>query len=129
MRWLLAISKAAMNSNGKGIAHKSKSRKTSDVLEIVEKNLVGDEEEMQALVEAATLNAQVAQSIYEARTKAELTQTELAKLVGTTQSVISQLENADYQGHSLSMLRRIASALHLKVEMKLVPESAEPQHA
>ena len=114
----------AMNSNRKGTAHKSKSRKTSDALEIVEKHLIGGGEEMQALVEAATLNAQVAQSIYEARTKAALTQTELAKLVGTTQSVISQLENADYEGHSLSMLRRIAVALHLRVEMKLVPESA-----
>lgn len=37
-----------------------------------------------------------------------LSQRELAKLVGTTASVICRLEDADYDGHSLSMLIRIA---------------------
>ena len=45
------------------------------------------------------------------RKKAGLSQRQLAELVGTTASVICLLEDADYQGHSLSMLRRIASAL------------------
>jgi len=43
-------------------------------------------------------------------------------LVGTTQSVISRLEAADYTGHSLGMLRRIANALHCRVEVRFVPE-------
>lgn len=81
------------------------------------------------MVEEATLNAQVATSIYNARRAARMTQRELAELIGTTQSVVSQLESSDYEGHSLSMLRRIATALHLRVEMKLVPVSAERQRA
>ena len=52
---------------------------------------------------------------------AGLTQAELAKAVGTTQSVISQLEDAEYKGHSLTMLRRIAAALNTRVEIRLVP--------
>ncbi len=51
-----------------------------------------------------------------------LSQKQLAKLVGTTQSVISRLEDADYSGHSLQMLNRIASVLHYKVEVRLIPD-------
>lgn len=61
--------------------------------------------------------------IYEARDTAGLTQSQLAKRVHTTQSVISQLEDADYEGHSLSMLKRIAGALNLKLDIRFVPES------
>ena len=50
-----------------------------------------------------------------------MTQQQLAAAIGTTQSVISQLENADYEGHSLAMLRRIADALHMKLRVELVP--------
>ena len=45
--------------------------------------------------------------VREMREDARFTQTELAKRVGTTQSVISRLEDADYGGHSLAMLNRI----------------------
>ena len=59
--------------------------------------------------------------MYELRTKAKLTQKELAARVGTTASVISRLEDDDYEGHSLAMLRRIASALNKRVEIRFVP--------
>ena len=47
-------------------------------------------------------------------------QRELAKLVGTSASVICRLEDADYEGHSLAMLNRIAAALHRRVEIRFV---------
>lgn len=79
----------------------------------------------------AHVNVIVAQMIYDARQEAGLTQAELAKLVGTTQSVISQLEDSDYEGHSLTMLQRIAAALKKQVEVRLVPspviQSQHPQ--
>lgn len=60
--------------------------------------------------------------IREMREDAELTQTELAKKVGTTQSVVARLEDAEYTGHSLMMLERIAAvcgvALKLHAEKK-----------
>ena len=64
----------------------------------------------------------LAELIYAARKRAGLTQAQLAEAVGTKQQVISLLESADYEGHSLSMLERIAKALHSKVEIRFVPE-------
>ena len=63
------------------------------------------------------------------RTKAGLTQSGLAKLVGTSTSVNSRLEDGDYEGHSLAMLRRIASALNKRVEIRFVSvKRAAPRH-
>jgi transcriptional regulator with XRE-family HTH domain len=58
--------------------------------------------------------------IYDARVKAGLTQKELASMLGIKQSVIAQLEDADYEGHSLSMLQRIAVALDKRLEVRFV---------
>ena len=71
------------------------------------------------LVERASVNALVAKLIYDARTKAHLSQKQLAELVGTQQPVIARLEDADYEGHSLTMLQRIAKALNRRLEIRL----------
>lgn len=65
-------------------------------------------------------NANVARQLYDLRKEAGLSQRELAKRVGTTASVICRIEDADYEGHSLSMLRRIAAALDKRVEVRIV---------
>ena len=103
------------------------SKKTSDAGAILDR-MMGTDPELVRLVEDARTNAEVAQLIYDARTKAKLTQKELASLIGTTQSVIAQLEDADFEGHSLSMLNRIAAALERRVEVRLVPRP-RIQHA
>lgn len=51
----------------------------------------------------ASTNAHVARLIRERRIQAKLTQADLAKLIGTTESVISRLEDTDCEGHSLTM--------------------------
>ncbi len=91
--------------------------KTSDALKIID-NLTGNDPELEDLVREASLNAVVAQLIYEARASRGLTQKELADRIGTKQSAIARLEDADYDGHSLSMLQKIAGALNQKVEIK-----------
>ncbi|RJP25606.1 MAG: XRE family transcriptional regulator [Candidatus Omnitrophota bacterium] len=63
----------------------------------------------------------IAQVIYDARTEAGLTQQKLAELIETKQSVISRLENADYEGNSLSLLRKIAHALNKRIRIELAP--------
>jgi len=83
--------------------------------------MMGKDSEMRRLVEEARINAVVAQLIYDARNKAGLTQEALAKLVGTKQPVIARLEDADYEGHSLSMLQRIAEALNQRIEIRFKP--------
>jgi transcriptional regulator with XRE-family HTH domain len=65
----------------------------------------------------------IAQQIYDIRTSAGLSQKELAEMIGKTQSVISRVEDADYNRHSLAMLRKIASALNQRIEIRFVPES------
>lgn len=59
--------------------------------------------------------------IYDARTKAGLSQSQLAVLIGSKQPVIARLEDADYEGHSLTMLQRIAAALEQRLELRFVP--------
>jgi ribosome-binding protein aMBF1 (putative translation factor) len=83
--------------------------------------LTGEDEALKRIIAQETLNAQVAQLIYQARTAAGLTQAELARLIGTNQPVIARLEDADYEGHSLSMLQRIALALNQGLEIRFVP--------
>ena len=50
-----------------------------------------------------------------------MSQKELAKRVGTSQQQISRLESPAYEGHSLSMLRRVADILDAKVHLEIIP--------
>ena len=97
-----------------------KKRATRNALEILGR-LTGDDAELRDRIAQETLNCRIARMIYDARTHAGLTQRGLAEAVGTTQSVIARLEDADYEGHSLSMLRRIGDALHRSVEIGFSP--------
>jgi ribosome-binding protein aMBF1 (putative translation factor) len=95
-------------------------KKTSDAVAILGR-MAGESPEVRRLTEEARINAAVAQLIYSARTKSGLSQAELAEKLGTRQSVISRLEDADYEGHSLSMLQRIATALGQSLEIRFLP--------
>ena len=102
---------------------KKTTRTITNGLEILDRLYFRTPARQQALAKAR-LNAQVAQEIYALRTKAGLSQAKLAKLVGTTASVICRLEDADYSGHSLSMLQRISAALNQRIEIRFVPIAA-----
>jgi DNA-binding XRE family transcriptional regulator len=99
--------------------------RTTDAVEILKRSTGIDPGTDPGMLQVAE-NLRIAQLIYDARTNARLTQSQLGERVGTTQSVISQLEDADYEGHSLSMLRRIAAALHSHIEVRIVPNAKEP---
>jgi len=53
------------------------------------------------------------------RKESGLSQKELAQRVGTSQQQISRLESPSYEGHSLSMLRRVAEALGATIHVVL----------
>jgi predicted transcriptional regulator len=97
-----------------------KRKKTNDVLEILYQKYYKGKPERIASLEQERVNARIARDLYTLRSKSKMTQKQLAKLVGTTPSVISRLENADYSGHSLSMIQRIASALDRHVDIRFV---------
>src|SRR6267154_2636865 len=96
-----------------------KAQRTTDAVKILDR-MIGEDCHLRQLADEAVVNAEVAQLIYDVRSKAKLTQKQLAELVGTTQSVIARLEDADYEGHSLSMLQRIASALNKRLEIRFL---------
>jgi transcriptional regulator with XRE-family HTH domain len=81
--------------------------------------LVEQDHELRRRIPEEELKLDVSQIVYDARTAAGLTQARLARKIGTTQSVISRLEDADYGGHSLAILQRIAEALDLRLEVEL----------
>jgi ribosome-binding protein aMBF1 (putative translation factor) len=97
--------------------------KALDATELLDR-LTGDDPEMREMIAEEAVNAQVARMIYEARMAAGLTQKQLADMLGTQQSAIARLEDADYGGHSLGMLRRIAEALNQTLEVRFVPHRA-----
>src|ERR1051326_2341590 len=100
---------------------KTKKRKpTTDAVEILHRRYFEGKPEMLALLEEARVDDEIARKIYTLRTEAGLTQRELAKLVGTSASAICRLEDADYEGHSMAMLKRIAEALNKRVEIRFV---------
>lgn len=99
--------------------------KTDDALNILKQMTAGDSE-LEEMVKESSLNAKLAQLIYEGRIRAGLTQQQLAERIGTKQSVIARLEDADYEGHSLSMLQKIARALNQRLEIHLIPIAQEP---
>ena len=71
--------------------------KTKDAIKIIDK-MTRTDPQLEAMVAVSAINGEVAQLIYEARTKAGLTQKQLAELIGTKQPVIARLEDADYEG-------------------------------
>ena len=106
----------------------SRDAQTADAVKILHRRYVGDDLERRAALEQERTHANVARQIYALRTRAGLSQKELAERIGTTQFAISRLEDADYEGHSLSMLRRIAQTLGGRVEVNFAQQerSVEP---
>src|SRR5664280_3800453 len=66
----------------------------------------------------------VALQIAALREKAGYSQRDLARKLKTSQQQISRLESTSYEGHSLSMLRRVAKVLSAKVRVVLEANDA-----
>ncbi len=105
----------------------AKKDRTQDAVAILHGRYVKDDPERKASLQEERVNAEVARLIYEMRTAAGLSQQQLAELIDTTQSVISRLEDADYEGRSLSMLERIATALNQKLTVVMTAREPEIQ--
>ena len=106
-----------------------KKRNTTDAVKILHKRYIKNNKRRLGSLERERENLNIAEQIYNLRSREGLSQKQLAKLVGTTQSVISRLEDADYNGHSLAMLRKIATAFHHRVQVRFVPENAKRSYA
>jgi DNA-binding XRE family transcriptional regulator len=95
-------------------------KKTSaDTLKILDE-MFFQTEDAQHELRAAETSAEISRQVYALRMDAGLTQNELASLAGTSHSVISRVEDDDYEGHSLNLLRRIAESLNRKIEIRFI---------
>jgi predicted XRE-type DNA-binding protein len=101
-----------------------KTEKTADVARILRQRYIKHSKRREESLQRERESLGIAEQVYKLRTQAKLSQKELADLVGTTQSAISRLEDADYDGHSLTMLRRIAAALNQHVQVRFVPNNS-----
>lgn len=102
-----------------------KKRTTTEAVTILHNRYIRANKKRLRSIEREREKSNIAEQIYNLRTQAGLSQKQLAKMIGTTQSVISRLEDADYNAHSLAMLRKIGAALHQRVHVKFVPETGE----
>jgi DNA-binding XRE family transcriptional regulator len=96
----------------------------SDGFEWAYNEFIKNDPESFALFNEYEVQGEIAQQIYDLRNQAGLTQSQLARLVGIADSTITELEDADYEGDSLRMLVRIASALKKKLEIRFVSSAS-----
>ena len=102
----------------------TKRRFKSGAVQELYEELVGENPAAQEEFEEGLVNIEAAQLIYDMRTKAGLSQRALASKIGTSASSINRLESADYEGHTIGMVRRIATALNRRLELRAVPIKA-----
>ena len=94
---------------------------SSDAYQWAYDRYIKSDTEMEKYFEELGVKADIARQLYHLRNQASLSREQLAALVGTTESVIEDIEDADYEGDFLGMASRIANALHRRVEVRLVP--------
>lgn len=95
-------------------------KRKDDLDRLIEKALKIDPSLAEGLEEAGRA-WDIAFQIIDLRKAAGLTQTQLAKMVGTKQSNIARIEDADYTGYTLKTLEKVTSALKARIEIKIVP--------
>ncbi len=71
--------------------------------------------EFRKYYEKETMFLKIAYEIVKLRHKLGLSQKDFAKLVGTTQQVISRLESGTYTGYTLKTLEKLAKAINTKI--------------
>lgn len=95
-------------------------RKKDDLDRTIEK-ILKEDPSFQEELDKAGQAWDIAFQMSDLRKKLGLTQTQLAKLVGTRQSNIARIEAADYTGYTLKTLEKVTRALKARVEIKIIP--------
>ena len=91
--------------------------------EILYRRYVKGKPERQRSLTNVSVAMSLGEYIRELRERKEVTQQQLADAIGTQRSAISRLESADYDGHSIELLRRIAKALQGKLIFRIATEN------
>lgn len=97
-------------------------KKTKDDLDRLTEKLLKQDPSFKEEMEKADQAWDIALQLFDLREKMGLTQTELAKLVGTKQSNIARIESADYTGYTLKTLEKVTKALKARLEIKIISQ-------
>ena len=96
-------------------------RRKKDDLDRLTEKLLERYPDMKVEMEKSGQAIDIAYQIYDLRKKVRLTQTQLAKLVHTSQPNIARIESADYEGYTHKTLEKVAKALKARLEVRVVP--------
>lgn len=97
-------------------------KRVKDDLDRTMEKILKEDPSFQEELDKADQAWDIAFQIRELREKAGLTQKELAELVGTKQSNIARIEDADYTSYTLTTLEKVTKALKAKLEIRIVSE-------
>lgn len=98
-------------------------KRRKDDLDRLTKKLIKQDPCFAGEMEKAGRAWDIAFQIYDLRKKSGLTQTQLAKLVKTSQSNIARIESADYTGYTFKTLEKVTKALKARLEIKIIPQA------
>lgn len=98
-------------------------KRIKDDLDRLTEKLLKEDPSWQEELDKADRAWDIAFQVYDLRKKAGLTQTKLAKMVGTKQSNIARIESADYTGYTLKTLEKVTRALKARLEIRIIPAS------
>ena len=98
-------------------------KRKKDDLDRLEERLLKEDPSLKEEFEKADQAWDIAFQIHDLRKKGGLTQTQLAKLVGTRQSNIARIESADYAGYTFKTLEKVTNALKARLQIRIIPET------
>ena len=85
------------------------------------KDRIAKDEELAFYVEEERKRLMLAEKIRQARRESGLSQKEVAKRIGTTQSAIARLESGSYERLSLNTLIKVTRALNRRLSLEILP--------
>jgi len=94
---------------------------TDDAVTIIHRRYIEGNPELEAYLIEERERLLLAGRIYDLRVNAGMSYAELAKKIGVPTSTIVRLEDTDYERHSLPLLRKIAAAFGMRLELNIVP--------
>jgi ribosome-binding protein aMBF1 (putative translation factor) len=104
-------------------------KRKKDDLDKLEEKLLQKDASLTEEFERADQAWNIALQMHELRKKSGLTQSQLAKLVGTKQSNIARIESADYTGYTMKTLEKVTKALHARLEVRIIANVNQPSSA
>jgi ribosome-binding protein aMBF1 (putative translation factor) len=103
-------------------------RKTSSASAILHKRIYADQPERLEGLDRTRREMALGMKIRRIREAAGLTQQQLAQQIATQPSAISRIEDADYDGHSMALLARVAEALDMRLIIDFEPKGLSKTH-